>query len=86
MLSFTCFEIISPTAVADNEDIDSSALALAIFQNLRGCEGKLIVIKVKSLICHTGLPAYSDTAYSDSLLTVTVFGSKFGPHLLKIAG
>ena len=26
---------------------------------------------------NTGLPAYSDTVYSGSLLTVTVFGSKF---------
>ena len=32
----------------------------------------------------TGLPAYSDTAYSDILLTVTVFGSKLGSPYTKI--
>ena len=57
------------------------------------CAGADESFKIKSLengkvpLGDTGLPAYSDTGYSDTSAAVTVFGSRKGsPFFLKING
>ena len=44
---------------------------------------KIICIYISHRLWGTDLPAYSDTTYSESLLTVTVFGLNFGSHNSK---
>ena len=60
---FTCFEMISPAVVADEDDVDSS-LALAIFHKARDCGGFEVRYYEKPLQYHNRLRSQVPTDFN----------------------